>query len=270
MRSLGRPVLGRGKKIAYERINLNNCKRIDNDGAWVRKTRCKTQNYFNTQKQLKKPQRNMDRHLCHPCVSTRQQRADGEQLRLKPSEGLKWQPPKLLDGKKPNYSGYSLTAICRLKGVGEILVFHISHHGMDAPFHMPSNASTAMRWHHDSGNASKSQNPKRGAGSWTCRAASTFSPSWCCWCILKILGCCRRHLNEKEQDLCSNPRSLMSEVNEKWGLWCLQDKSHTSLKSHHQAPQSWNSGQKITMSLKPITRRWLFCVPSDSDEENRH
>lgn len=150
MRSLGRPVLGRGKEIASERINLKNCKRIDSDGPWVIKTRCKTQNYFNTQKQLRKPHRNMDRHLCHPHVSSRQQCADGEQLRLEPSEGLKWQPPKLLDGKKLNYSGCSLTATCRAS-----LVFHISHHVMCAPFHMPSDASTAMRRHHDSGNTIK-------------------------------------------------------------------------------------------------------------------
>lgn len=75
-------MLGRGKEIASERINLNNGRRIDSDEPWVIKTRCKTQNYFNTQKQLKTPHRNMGRHLCHPCVSTRQQHADGEQLRL--------------------------------------------------------------------------------------------------------------------------------------------------------------------------------------------
>lgn len=75
-------MLGRGKEIVSERINLNNCKTIDSGGSWVIKTRHKTQNDFNTQKQLKKPHKNMDRHLCHPCVSTRQQRADGEQLRL--------------------------------------------------------------------------------------------------------------------------------------------------------------------------------------------
>lgn len=50
-------MLGKGKEIASERINLNNCKRIDSDGLWVIKTRCKTQNYFNTQKQFRKPQR---------------------------------------------------------------------------------------------------------------------------------------------------------------------------------------------------------------------
>lgn len=71
-----------------------------------------------------------------------------------------------------------------------------------------------------------------------------------------------RHLNEKEQHLYSNPRSCAAEVNEKSGLWSLQDKSHPRLKTHHQAQQSWNCGQKTTMTLKPITWCWLFCIPS--------
>lgn len=71
-------MLGRGKEIASKRINISNCKRIDSGGAWVIKNRRKTQTGFNIQKQLKKKtHRNMDRHLCHPCASTRQLHTDG-------------------------------------------------------------------------------------------------------------------------------------------------------------------------------------------------
>jgi len=77
MRGLGTLMLDRGKEIASKKINISNCKRTDSGGAWVIKTRRKTQTGFNIQKQFKKPHRNMDRHLCHPCVGTRQLHADG-------------------------------------------------------------------------------------------------------------------------------------------------------------------------------------------------
>lgn len=68
---------GGGKEIATERINISSWKRIDSGGAWVIKTRHKTQTDFNTQKKLQKLHRDMDRHLCHPCASTRQLHAEG-------------------------------------------------------------------------------------------------------------------------------------------------------------------------------------------------
>lgn len=169
MRSLGRPVLGRGKETVSERINLNNCKRIDSGGPWVIKTRHKTQNYFNTREQLKKPPRTWtDIYVILVW-------AEGSNMQMVNSSGCNH-----LKGWSAGWEETTTAGAASQQFVGSAWYFTqpccALHHGMCAPFHrMP-----AQQWD-DIGtqvmpSSHSTQREGLEAGGTTCRAAPTLFP----------------------------------------------------------------------------------------------
>lgn len=129
----------------------------------------------------------MDRHLCHPRASTRQLHADGVTAQAvaiwSDNSQSRWmrRASTTTDATSQQFVGpaWYFTRPCYTLQAVECC----------APSYISCDDSTAMRWHHLSGNTIKSQHAKRRAGSWRSNLWGSINfvtlKYLSCWCLLK-------------------------------------------------------------------------------------